>query len=84
MYERRDFNQVMIDISERLGIHGGYFKGLNDSIGIRYGGEMEAKNKLVEDGSVVHTWPDVCDRLIRDRFGDEHDLEHLKEKGVFG
>jgi molybdopterin-containing oxidoreductase family molybdopterin binding subunit len=83
LYERRDFNVVMIDIAERLGIHGKYFKGLNDSIPVRYGGEMEPENKLVEDGSVVHTWEDICDRLIRDRFGPEHGLEHLKEKGVF-
>jgi len=82
LYERRDFNQVMIDISERLGIHGKYFKGLNDTVPMRYGGEMEEKNKLIEDGSVVHTWPDVCDRLVRDRFGDEFDLEYFKKRGL--
>jgi anaerobic selenocysteine-containing dehydrogenase len=83
LYERRDFNQVMIDISERLGIHGKYFKGLNDSIPIRYGGAMDEENKLIEDGSVVHSWEDICDRLIRDRFGPENGLEKLREKGVF-
>jgi len=82
LYERRDFNQVMIDISERLGIHGQYFKGLNDTVPMRYGGEMKPENKLVEDGSVVHTWPDVCDRLVRDRFGDEFDLEYFKKRGL--
>jgi molybdopterin-containing oxidoreductase family molybdopterin binding subunit len=83
LYERRDFNEVMIDIAERLGIHGDYFKGLNDSIGVRYGGEMDPENKLIEDGSVVHSWEDVCDRLIRDRFGPENGLEALKKTGVF-
>ena len=45
LYERRDFNEVMLDICKRLGILGKYYKGLNDSIGIRYGGEMSEKYK---------------------------------------
>jgi len=83
LYERRDFNQVMIDLAAEMGIHGDYFKGLNNTVPIRYGGPMEEENKLVEDGSVVHTWEDVCDRLVRDRFGKEHDLEYFKKRGVF-
>jgi molybdopterin-containing oxidoreductase family molybdopterin binding subunit len=83
LYERRDFNEVMLDICKRLGILGKYYKGLNDSIGVRYGGEMDEKYKLVEDGSVEHTWEEVCDRLLKDRFGEEHGLEHVRQKGVF-
>ncbi len=45
--------------SERLGIQGKFYKGLNDSIGVRYGGEMDEKYKLVEDGSVRHSWEDI-------------------------
>ncbi|MFH0947033.1 MAG: molybdopterin-dependent oxidoreductase [Planctomycetota bacterium] len=83
MYERRDFNVVMLDICKRLGITGKYMKGLNDSIPIRYGGPMDEENKLCEDGSIEHTWEDICDRLVRDRFGNEHDLEYFKKRGVF-
>ncbi|MBI4879723.1 MAG: hypothetical protein HY812_08710 [Planctomycetes bacterium] len=83
LYERRDFNEVMLDICKRLGISGKYFKGLNDSIPIRYGGPMRPENKLVEDGSVDHSWEDICDRLVRDRFGNEHDLEYFKKRGLF-
>jgi molybdopterin-containing oxidoreductase family molybdopterin binding subunit len=83
LYERRDFNVVMLDICKRLGILGKYYKGLNDSIGIRYGGEMDEKYKLVEDGSMEHSWEDVCDRMLKDRFGEEHGLEHVRQKGVF-
>jgi len=79
MYERRDFNKVMIDICKRLGIAGEYYKGLNDTVVMRYGGELEEKYKLVEDGSVDHSWEDVCDRLLKDRFGEEHGLEHVKK-----
>jgi molybdopterin-containing oxidoreductase family molybdopterin binding subunit len=83
LYERRDFNEVMLEICKRLGILGKYYKGLNDSIGVRYGGEMSEEYKLVEDGSVEHSWQDVCDRLLKDRFGEEHGLEHVRKKGVF-
>lgn len=83
LFERRDFNEVMLDICDRLGIVHKYYKGLNDTIPMRYGGAMNAKNKLVEDGSVKYKWEEICDRLVRDRFGDEHDIEYFKKRGVF-
>ncbi|MFH1108578.1 MAG: molybdopterin-dependent oxidoreductase [Planctomycetota bacterium] len=83
MYERRDFNEVMLDICKRLGISHKYYKGLNDAIVMRYGGAMDEKYKLCEDGSVEHAWPEVTDRLLKDRFGEEHGLEHVSKKAVF-
>jgi anaerobic selenocysteine-containing dehydrogenase len=83
LYERRDFNVVMLDICKRLGIAHKYYKGLNDTVPMRYGGPMSEKYKLVEDGSVDHSWEDICDRLLKDRFGDEHGLDYIKEHGVF-
>ncbi|MFH1891388.1 MAG: molybdopterin-dependent oxidoreductase [Candidatus Zixiibacteriota bacterium] len=83
LHERRDFNEVMLEICKRLDIHGRFYKGLNDSIGVRYGGEMEEKYKLTEDGSVFHSWEDVTDRLLKDRFGEKHGLEHVRKTGVF-
>ncbi len=83
MFERRDFNVVMLDISKRLGILHKYYKGLNDAVTMRYGGEMEEKYKLCEDGSEEHTWEDVCDRLLKDRFGEENGLEKVRKTGVF-
>jgi anaerobic selenocysteine-containing dehydrogenase len=83
MYERRDFNVVMMDICKRLGILHKYYKGLNDTVVMRYGGPMGEEFKLCEDGSQEHTWEEVCDRLLKDRFGPEHGLEHVRKKGVF-
>jgi anaerobic selenocysteine-containing dehydrogenase len=83
LYERRDFNEVMLEISKRLKILPKYYKGLNDAVVMRYGGAMDEKYKLCEDGSVEHSWPDVCDRLLKDRFGEEHGLEYVSKKGVF-
>ncbi len=83
LYERRDFNVVMLDICKRLGISDKYYKGLNDTIIMRYGGAMDDKYKLCEDGSREHEWPEVTDRLLKDRFGEEHGLDHVSEKAVF-
>jgi len=83
MYERRDFNEVMLDICKRLGISHKYYKGLNDAVVMRYGGAMDEKYKLCEDGSREHSWPDVTDRLLKDRFGEEHGLEHVSKNAVF-
>jgi anaerobic selenocysteine-containing dehydrogenase len=83
MYERRDFNEVLMDICKRLGILPKYFKALNDMTVMRYGGAFSPEYKLCEDGSVEHTWPEVVDRLLKDRFGPEHGLEYVRKKGVF-
>ena len=83
LFERRDFNEVMLDISKRLGVLPKFYKGLNDSITVRYGGEMSERYKLCEDGSREHSWEDITDRLLKDRFGEEHGLEHVRKTGVF-
>jgi anaerobic selenocysteine-containing dehydrogenase len=44
---------------------------------------MEPKYKLCEDGSVEHSWPEVTDRLLKDRFGEAHGLEYVSKTGVF-
>ena len=83
LFERRDFNVVMLDIADRLGILGKYHKGLNDAVPMRYGGEMDPKYKLDETGTVKHTWPEIADRLLKDRFGEENGLEKVKKTGMF-
>jgi len=83
MYERRDFNVVMMDLCKRLGILHKYYKALNDVTVVRYGGAMSDEYKLCEDGSQEHTWDEVVDRMLKDRFGAEHGLEHVSKKAVF-
>ncbi len=87
LFERRDFNVVMLDICKRLGILHKYMKGLNDTVPMRYGGPMDPKYKLPEtaDDPALETitWPDVTDRLLKDRFGEENGLEQVRKKGVF-
>jgi len=46
-----------------------YYKALNDMTVMRYGGPFSEEYKLCEDGSIEHTWPEIVDRLLKDRFG---------------
>jgi molybdopterin-containing oxidoreductase family molybdopterin binding subunit len=82
LFERRDFNVVILDIMKRLGLAKEYYKGMNATVPMRYGGPLEEKNMLKEDGSEDYSWEDISDHLLRDRFGDEHNLDWFKKHGV--
>jgi len=80
LYERRDFNEVMLELADKLGIKGKYYEAINQIIPVRYGGEMGEQYKLDPNGD--HSWQDICDRVLRDRLGDDKGLEALKETGL--
>ena len=82
LFERRDFNVVILDMMKKLGLAKEYYKGMNETVPMRYGGELEEKNALKTDGSQDYSWEDICDSLLRDRFGDEHNIEWFKKNGV--
>ena len=81
MFERRDFNDVMLELAKRLGIADKYYQKINDLVPVRYGGEMSDKYKLDPNGD--YTWEDICDRMLKDRLGEENGLEALKKTGVY-
>lgn len=80
MFERRDFNEVMLELADRLGIKDKYYQVINDLIPVRYGGEMSEKYKIQPDGD--YTWEEICDRVLKDRLGDDNGLEALKKTGL--
>ena len=80
LYERRDFNEVMLEIADRLGIKDKYYEAINQIIPIRYGGDMSPKYTLDPKGS--YTWQEICDHVLRDRLGDSNGLEELKKTGL--
>lgn len=79
-YERRDFNEIMLELAKRLGIQDKYLDAINKSIPVRYGGEMTEEYRL--KAGKDYSWQDICDSLLRDRFGKERGLEHAKKVGV--
>ena len=80
MYERRDFSEVMLELAKRLGLADKYYEAINDTVPVRYGGPLSEENKLKPGGD--YDWQEICDRLIRDRFGPDKGLEYLKKDGV--
>jgi molybdopterin-containing oxidoreductase family molybdopterin binding subunit len=80
LFERRDFNEVMLEIAKRLGVEGKYYEAINDIIPVRYGGEMSEEYKFRADGD--YTWQEICDRVIKDRLGSDIGLEELKKTGI--
>jgi len=80
MYERKDFSEVMLEIAKRLGIHDKYYQAINDIVPVRYGGEMSEEFKLKPGEN--YTWEEICDRLIKDRFGPDKGLEYACNEGV--
>jgi molybdopterin-containing oxidoreductase family molybdopterin binding subunit len=80
MFERRDFNDVMLELAKRLGIEEKYYAETNKLIPIRYGGEMDPKYALDPKGH--YTWEDICDRVLKDRLGPDKGLEALKKTGL--
>lgn len=80
LFERRDFNEVMLDIAKRLGVQEKYYQACNDVIPVRYGGEMSEKYALNPKDD--YSWQDICDRVLKDRLGDNKGLEALKKTGL--
>jgi molybdopterin-containing oxidoreductase family molybdopterin binding subunit len=80
LFERRDFNQIMVELAKRLGVQGKYYQAINDIIPVRYGGEMDPEYKLDPDGD--YTWEDIVDHVLKDRLGPERGLEALKKTGL--
>jgi len=78
--ERRDFTKVMMELADRLGIKGRMYEAINKLIPIRYGGELSPEYKFEPNGN--YSWEEICDRLLKDRFGPEHGLEWFKEHGI--
>ena len=79
LYERRDFNDVMLELAKRLGIADKYYEETNKLIPVRYGGEMSEKYAIKAGGD--YTWPEICDNVLKDRLGDDKGLEALKKTG---
>ena len=78
MFERRDFNDIMLELAKRLGVEGKYYEETNKLVPIRYGGELDPQYALKPDEH--YTWPEICDRVLTDRLG--RGLEDMKKDGL--
>jgi molybdopterin-containing oxidoreductase family molybdopterin binding subunit len=74
MGQRRHFCEVLLDISERLGMLPDHYAILNHYYGLR--GEYTLKP------TETYSWEEIGDRIYKNFFGPEHGLEWFKEHGV--
>ncbi|MBI4284299.1 MAG: molybdopterin-dependent oxidoreductase [Chloroflexi bacterium] len=75
MYERRPFEEVLNELAIRMGFSKEYYTHINRANGTMYG---TSPPLYVEQ---KYTWEEICDHILRTRFGEEHNLDWFKEHG---
>lgn len=73
MYERRPATQIVIDILDRV--------GLGPKLNMVFNGLfcLDEKHQLAPDEKI--DWEDLCDKVLRQMFGEEHNWEWFKKNG---
>ena len=79
LHERRPMVDIVLELCERLGLREQYIKAANEWIDRAYGGELLPKNKLNPKEKL--SFEMIMDRILKDKFGDDHDLGWFKEHG---
>jgi anaerobic selenocysteine-containing dehydrogenase len=74
LYERRFIPEVVLDISDRLGIKGEVIESLN-----QYLAQTQVQERFV--GKEDISWEEINNRFLKWKFGKKHDLEWFKEHG---
>jgi len=77
--ERRPMIDVILEACERLGLRENYYAALDDWIRRAYGGDLSPENKF--DVNEKLDFEKIMDRILRDRFGNDKDLEYFSEHG---
>ena len=74
LHDRRSYSEVLLEIAERLGLREALYETLN----IKF--ELEGKYRL--DPERKYTWEEICDLVLKNKFGDDKGLEWFKEHGA--
>lgn len=77
--ERKPMIDVILEMCERLGLRERYIEALNEWIRRAYGGDLKPENQF--DSKEPLRFEKIMDTILRDRFGDDKDLEYFKEHG---
>ncbi len=71
--ERRSFQDVLLQITQRMGLQAKYTEAINSG--------YELDEDLRFKPADVPAWSEVCSRAVQNLFGREHDWEWFKEHG---
>jgi molybdopterin-containing oxidoreductase family molybdopterin binding subunit len=72
--EQRAFQDVLMELTERVGIRSDYNAALNDTLNLR------PEYRLRGDRS--YTWEEICDADLKNNFGPQRDLEWFRRKAL--
>jgi len=79
MYERRPMIDVILELSERLGLRDKYLEAAREWVNRAYGGDLDFKKFL--DPKEKLNFERILDIIMKDRFGPDKGLEFFKEHG---
>lgn len=77
LFNTKEGNQIMLELSERMGLlhgPGGLLATLN--------ADLRLSGSYALNSSNVYTWEQIIDRLCRAKTGGKHDLAWFKQKGL--
>lgn len=74
MYQRRQAQQVLLELGDRLGILGAMYKSMNTM--------FRFKDPYTLNPNQKYTWEQIVDTRLRGYFGEEHGLGWFKENGL--
>ncbi|MBI3090598.1 MAG: molybdopterin-dependent oxidoreductase [Candidatus Tectomicrobia bacterium] len=72
--ERRQMNQVLLELAERVGI--------SEDINMALNALLKLQPPFTLKGSQQYSFAEVCDQHLKSNFGPRHDLAWFKEHGV--
>ncbi|MDP2662549.1 MAG: molybdopterin-dependent oxidoreductase [Dehalococcoidia bacterium] len=72
--QRRSFNEIMLELGERVGIR--------DGMNIYFNLLFALKPPYQLDPDLRYSWEDICDRVLKNNFGPERDLEWFRTNGL--
>ncbi len=74
MYQRRPAQKVLLEIAERLGLLGEFYKQINNVYRIR--------EPYALDPTKIYAWEEIVDRRLKGDFGAGHGLDWFKQNGL--
>ncbi|MBI4292593.1 MAG: molybdopterin-dependent oxidoreductase [Betaproteobacteria bacterium] len=72
--EQRRFQDILIDLADRVGVRADY--------NAAYNAQMRLEPPYRLEGDTKYTFDEICDRELRNNFGDQRGLEWFKKNGV--
>ncbi len=72
--EQRRFAEVLLELADRIGMRADLNAAMNASLNLQPPYRLE--------GGTAYSYPEICDRELRNNFGEARGLDWFKENGV--